>query len=180
MACYKSINIYNKKKMKKKLTHNMKNVLKGFTKVALMMGLFSILMSTLIKFHFLPYFLAYFNLEIADIWQYIISGSLVLVLRLGFWGIIEPLFQEYLPQGMPMNTGGSYTSLPSKTDSSTILKMDGKGESSKTTTTNTTTTNTTTSSVSNLDSKDSKDSFKRISIKDIITENTSPSTEYQK
>ena len=89
--------------------------------------------------------------------------------------------QMFLLMGDDIPSSGNILNKDGKGESSllgNILKMEGKGESSKTTTTTNTTTSS--SSVSNLDSKDSKDSFKKISIKDIINENTSPSTEDQK
>lgn len=105
----------------------MRNIIKYFTKINLIVAFISILLGALLKFHLLPLTLTYLSVDPSNMQLYLISGGLVAVIRLALRGIIEAFFIEYLPEAMSKNTGGSYPSCPTQTDPSTIMYMnDGR------------------------------------------------------
>jgi hypothetical protein len=103
------------------------NIFKYFTKINLIVAFISILLGALLKFHLLPLTLTYLSVDPSNMQLYLISGGLVAMIRLALRSIIEAFFNEYLPEAMSKNTGGSYPSCPTQTDPSTIMYMnDGR------------------------------------------------------
>ena len=90
----------------------MKGISKHFTIKQISVSLFALLLAALFKFIILPVILDYISIDLTEIPQYIISGSLVIMIRLAVKGYLEVIISEHFPQYMTMNPGDPNPSFP--------------------------------------------------------------------
>jgi hypothetical protein len=111
-----------------------KNIIKNITITNIILGLFAVIIMALIKHSLLPPFImAFLHLPPSEYYEYIISGSLALMVRLGIKGVVLEIIKETTLKmdGISGPSGTSGTSGPSGTSGSSGLSQKDLIERSK-------------------------------------------------
>jgi hypothetical protein len=123
-----------------------KNIIKNITITNIILGLFAVIIMALIKHSLLPPFImAFLHLPPSEYYEYIISGSLALMIRLGIKGVVLETIKETTlkmdgisgpsgtsgPEGTSGPSGTSGTSGPSGTSGTEGLSQKDLIERSK-------------------------------------------------